>query len=430
MKTNNQSCLYGFAILFLLLQSGLGEEKIGPKVVPIDRAQILEALEALKARSPRLPLPPEAREASPTQAATPSGSLGVVNNGLMRNFYLPAELRSGGFSRQLDPAMKLDNVFSTELFWIVSRVNNCHYCLGHQEAKLKAAGVEEMQLFELDTNWKKFPADRQAAFSFARKLTYAPHTIVTSDIEELRIHFAAPQILEIAFLVGRYNSTNRWTDSLGIPQENHRQFQSELSPEALKTKSQVAVEGFPPRIFHSDWQGWHAEFETASRRASRLPLEESNDPNYERLLATFPVAGRQWIEQIRQAQAAGTLPMDLKERIAYVAARADSAWYMQHRSRAALLKRGLGESEIFQIAFDATNTTENSSTDNPATPLALRFAYKLTATPQSMADADITGLLKHFSPQQVAEIIFHVGMAAFLDRVTETAGLGWSDELP
>ena len=36
-------------------------------------------------------------------------------------------------------------------------------------------------------------------------------------------------------LVGRYNATNRWTDSLGIPQEEHR---------TLKTDTAVKYQDF------------------------------------------------------------------------------------------------------------------------------------------------------------------------------------------
>ena len=39
----------------------------------------------------------------------------------------PPALTSGEFSRDPDPSMTLDYAFKTMLFWIVSRVNNCHY---------------------------------------------------------------------------------------------------------------------------------------------------------------------------------------------------------------------------------------------------------------------------------------------------------------
>jgi hypothetical protein len=37
-------------------------------------------------------------------------------------------------------------------------------------------------------------------------------------------------------------------------------------------------------------------------------------------------------------------------------------------------------------------------------------------------------LLKVYNPNQVAELVYQIGLAAFLDRVTEAAGLGWQQE--
>src|SRR6202000_765557 len=55
----------------------------------------------------------------------------------------------GGLGRNSDPNMPLDYPFKTELFWIVSRTNNCQYCLGHQESKLLAAGLKEEEIASL-----------------------------------------------------------------------------------------------------------------------------------------------------------------------------------------------------------------------------------------------------------------------------------------
>ena len=90
--------------------------------VPVTRPEMKQALEALKKATPRLPLPPFAGGDS----ARPGGR-SPVYNGWSRQVYLPAELRGGDFAREPDPGMTLDPTFKTMLFWIVSRVNNCHY---------------------------------------------------------------------------------------------------------------------------------------------------------------------------------------------------------------------------------------------------------------------------------------------------------------
>ena len=309
---------------------------------------MLLALDALKHRQARLPLPaidasaaaPEL--AKPVVSQSPGGvSMGIVNNGRMRSLYLPPQLqtRSGKNTPVTDNDLPYE--FATELFWIVSRVNNCQYCLGHQEHKLKSVGVAEQTLLSLDTDWTSFPAKQQAAFQFTRQLTIVPHAITAEDIDRLRVHFSDAQILDMTYLIGRYNSTNRWTDSLGIPQEEERAFDSELEVSKLNQPSAVAISGFPDRKSFADFESWQAEF---SKRAIRKPrLTTPSVPNnselllHEVLLLKIPVAGDAFVEQLRQARIVGKLPVLLQDKIAYVAAREDHAWYMQSVSRQRLL---------------------------------------------------------------------------------------------
>ncbi len=282
-----------------------------PKPIPANRKQMLEALEQLKHRSPRLPMPPESASANVVPPAGLS-SLGVVNNGRMRQFYLPAELQqhrpgvgpgqsqttvppgssSPANGANQPPAIAdMSYAFTTELFWIVSRVNNCHYCLGHQEAKLHQAGVQEPELLALDTDWSSFPAKQQAAFAFTRKLTHEPYRITDQDVDSLRQHFSDNQILAMTFLIGRYNSTNRWTDSLGIPQEDHREFKSSLSPTEIHSESQVTVTP-AARPEADSFVAWQAELEKNGSRKARFAVKPAeNMLPHETLLASIEGAG-------------------------------------------------------------------------------------------------------------------------------------------
>jgi hypothetical protein len=94
----------------------------GAKPIPATRAEMLKALDALKEVAPRLPLPPS------------DGGKKGVNNGRMRAFYVPEELRvggiggfGGGFGKGAKDGEKTDYTFNTKVFWIVSRINNCQY---------------------------------------------------------------------------------------------------------------------------------------------------------------------------------------------------------------------------------------------------------------------------------------------------------------
>ena len=92
-----------------------------PNRVPLTRPEMKEALEALKRRSPRIPVP-----AITDDERAQLGDRADSFEARLRLRYLAHE-RQGGWSRDNDPHMSLSFAFKTMLFWIVARVNNCHY---------------------------------------------------------------------------------------------------------------------------------------------------------------------------------------------------------------------------------------------------------------------------------------------------------------
>jgi len=412
-----------------------------PKPVPATRDEMKAALDRLKGRQPRLPLPPptaeeeeQARQAGGARGLGP----GLVNNARMRNRYLPEELRAGGFSRDPDPVMQLKAPFITELFWISSRINNCHYCLGHQESKLAADGLTEDQVAALDGDWSDQSPARQAAFAFTRKLTYEPHKISDSDVAAVRQHFPGLQTLEIVYLVSRYNATNRWTDSLGIPQEGHRDYltptaaaiqdrASPVAPLPVSRVSAVAVEAPRPEL--ESRQEVERRLVEGRKREPRFPLLGEAETRqvkpdlppgpvaaYVRLLAHFPKTGAGAIQSQLNLERFGRVSPLLKGRIAWVAARHDRAWYALGHARAQL--RGLGQTDDQIFALD---TLSGDLADGDR--LALKLTRKLTVTPQWITDEDIAGLRQHFPDAEVAEIVYRITQAAQFNRLTEAASL-------
>src|SRR5437764_15021478 len=119
---------YSCIIVGLIVASAAGvrgdERGATPLPVPRTRPELTQYREALKDRSPRIPLPPLTEEAK-----AKLGERGGEYEARLRSEYLPAGEGRGsfGFSREPDPMMSLDYAFKTELFWIVSRTNNCHY---------------------------------------------------------------------------------------------------------------------------------------------------------------------------------------------------------------------------------------------------------------------------------------------------------------
>ena len=418
-----------------------------PPPIAATRPELKELLERSKQTQPRLPLPPPTEQDIAAAKARPGrGAMsGIINNGRMRKIYLPAEVLGGGFSREPDPTMTLNNTFKTMFFWIVSRVNNCAYCQGHQEVKLAGDGVKEETLAALDGDWSEFTPAERAAFAFTLKLSAEPNKLTDADIDRLRSHYSDLQILEIITAVGGFNAMNRWTGALAIPQEEHRVYltatpekykalRSRVAPlpDATASASSAPVCAKPanrgPLETHAQVE---AALDACRKRSPRLPLASEAQaramvpadwtssgplPEWVRLLANFPKGGKAWIAQTYYSETKGRLGAKLKAEIAYIAARNDRAWYALGHARQRLKGLGLNDEAIDVLDQPGATVPEGER-------LALGLARKLTVNPALITDEDIAGLRKHYSDHEVAEIVYHVTQAAFFDRLTEAAGL-------
>lgn len=417
--------LFAATTLFTAFTSSLvAQESAQPKPIPASRPAMKQALDDLKHREPRLPLP------APSEEDKASGDQRrLVNNGRMRQHYLGNLYPRSSGTREKDPNMSLDNAFTVEFFWIASRVNNCHYCLGHQENKLLAAGRSEDRIAALDCDWSQFNDAERAAFAFARKLTYEPHLVTVADLKKLEGHYKPLQVLEICFLVAGYNSTNRWTDGMGIPQEDHRTFVTETSEKYLKLPSVVAPSGPLDRGPLESRSEVEAKLAACKTRKPTLPLVSEAEarklldissnapvPAWIRLLANFPISGKSRIEGLLAARSQGNLTPLLKAQMDWVAARQDRAWYALSDAQNRLRKLGQSDDQIFSLDGDRKQF-------DASTQAALHIAQKLTASPQVITDSDIAPLRKHFSDPQVAEVVYYTTQAAFFNRVAEAAQL-------
>jgi uncharacterized peroxidase-related enzyme len=108
-----------------------------------------------------------------------------------------------------------------ELIYIrVSMINGCRYCLQHHLASSKRAGLTPEDWGALKQgNYSGYNEKDRAALTYIEKLTRSPHEINDSDFNELKKHFADPEIVDIHLLTGLANLTNRFTDPLGLELE-------------------------------------------------------------------------------------------------------------------------------------------------------------------------------------------------------------------
>lgn len=415
-----------------------------PKPIPTSRPQIKQVLESLKSRQPRLPAPPT-DEAGDWRTK--------VNNGRFRRHYLPAawmqQTASGGpINVNPDSAMSLSYALKTQCFWIVSRGNNCHYCLGHQELKLAGEGLSDDSIGSLDVDWSEFTPQEQAAFALARKMTLAPHTMTDDDIAALREQFNDQQIVELTLSIANNNSTNRWTDSLGIPQDrgfngHPSDFDAPTSDKLQKYTSVVAPNPESTRPPLETSAQTLAALAACRSRTPRVALVDEETarsrisqewpagtlPQWVRALAWFPDSGPKQVASYTAVKNEGRLPTLLKAQIAWTTARQNRAWFALGDALARLAENGLSTQEAF--ALDDLSDPNRPSAEQAA----LAFARKLTVTPHAITDADIAGLRQEYSDYEVAEIVQVTCVQNMFDRFTETLGLqlpsesvAWSSE--
>ena len=130
----------GIAAAWTAVARGEGSAST-PRPTPLTRPEMKQALEDLKVIKPRIPLPELTAE---EKEKAKSDERATSYEGRLRSLYGGGGGRTGGNAagsktgtpgsktggrggRDQDPKMTLDYAFKTELFWIVSRTNNCHY---------------------------------------------------------------------------------------------------------------------------------------------------------------------------------------------------------------------------------------------------------------------------------------------------------------
>jgi alkylhydroperoxidase family enzyme len=330
--------------------------------------------------------------------------------------------------------------------------------------------MKEDEVAALDDDWSGFTPAGRAAFAFARKLTYEPHRITDADVDRLRRHYTDLQILEIVFSVSGNNSTNRWKEGIGVPQEKEANrfltnsdrpvpkdrplpIKSFLTPtsegykdKVTKVAPLVEKEGVPTRlaVARRPVLESRAEVEEAlaacRKRTPRLPLVEEAKtrallpedwpkgslPQWVRLLANFPRDGKGRILGLRAADrgnrdsGSGDLKPLLKAQASWIVARQDRAWYAVGEAKRRLRQMGLSDDQIYNLDGSWKEYT-------PAERALFTLASKLAASPIVLTDREVAEALRLTSPREVLQMIAYTTNRTFFNRVTEAAGLRLED---
>jgi alkylhydroperoxidase family enzyme len=225
---------------------------------------------------------------------------------------------------------------------------------------------------------------------------------------------------------------------LGIPQEEHRELNTQTASQFTFAQTIVGLPRIVQRGPLPDQQDVLREMRTACQRKPRLepvsPVEAEallktseilprafgeSIPQWVRLFCHFPESGLAFIKAYLHSLEYGRLSPKLKAEIAWLASRHDRALYALGYNTRRLRRLGYSLDQVF-----ALSQLESQPANLKA---AFSLVEKLTATPQSVTDADIHAVRLHYSPEETAEIVFHTAQAAFFNRCTEAMNLPVED---
>jgi AhpD family alkylhydroperoxidase len=106
------------------------------------------------------------------------------------------------------------------VYFRVSQINGCAFCLDMHSKDLQAKGETEQRLFVLDA-WREAPfyTDKErSALAWAESLTKITGGIVPEEIyNEARKHFSETELIDLTLAVITINGYNRLNIAFGAP---------------------------------------------------------------------------------------------------------------------------------------------------------------------------------------------------------------------
>jgi AhpD family alkylhydroperoxidase len=420
--------VFAMAAYLWLAAGGPSDE---PKLNSSSHGEKTSNLDALPDRAPRIPLPPAGRgEASSGYLPKTWGGGGGLG-GFGQSISRAARDRQGRY-----PDPRLDDLFTDPTFWVVSRANDCRYCMAHQELKLRAGGLDDDAMAALDGNWSIFNPRQQAALAYSRKLTLEPHLIGQKHIADLKASFSDAEIVELTFNIARFNSVNRWTEALGFsperqPNDEHdRAVAVPASERNQRAASSSIADRRAPRDPLPSTKDIAVALEACRSRTPRVELPPEAEARtalsvavsdraplmWERALSALPEVGKAQVIVWNTIMSDDHLPPRLKAELAYITAVNNRAWYAVGNAQQRATELGASRDELASVLT-------GEAADEPGHAAAYRLAAKLTTDPHLITDRDIADVREHFSDPETAQIVHVICMANLFDRFTEALGL-------
>ena len=151
-----------------------------------------------------------------------AGDYGPFRNQVAVLAHVPAAMRHlMSMLMELREAATLPKRYVEIAIVVVSKLNECHYCVAHHKPFLAVEGLSSDGIDRLldDDNPELDELDRLVV-AYARAAWETPGRIRDSVFEQLRRHFSEAQIVELTLRITLCGFFNRFNDALQIEQED------------------------------------------------------------------------------------------------------------------------------------------------------------------------------------------------------------------
>ena len=129
----------------------------------------------------------------------------------------PALKHIMGLLLELDQESVLPKKYLEIAIVVVSRLNECEYCVAHHTPRLIAHGLSEETADRiLESNCPGFDEVDLLVRDFAIQVTQKPGRIPEKVFDSLRQHFSDEQIVELVLRIALCGFFNRFNDALKI----------------------------------------------------------------------------------------------------------------------------------------------------------------------------------------------------------------------
>lgn len=110
------------------------------------------------------------------------------------------------------------------IYFRVSQINGCAYCLDMHSKDLRAKGETEQRLYMLAA-WPEaslYTAREKAALAYAEALTSLQHGVTDSVYNDVAAHFSDDELIDLTIGITTINTYNRLNIAFGTPAGNYQ----------------------------------------------------------------------------------------------------------------------------------------------------------------------------------------------------------------